>query len=175
MIVIFPQILKKIGKYVAEQNQTVYVPRGLMLVDPVERGLRTVSGENLGLYIYNHQDKNLSFYIVYREIFTLILFSPFSPQLSAGKFKDQAYFSVLKNYFSLNTPMSGRIQDRVKLFASDEGRKIINPFNIQPCFYQNENMSFLFNIQPYFYLNLLEYYILEQANRKREFDFQMKE
>lgn len=38
-----PQVLKKIGKYIAEQNQTVYVPRGLMLVDPVERGLRTVS------------------------------------------------------------------------------------------------------------------------------------
>lgn len=38
----YEKILKKIGKYVAEQNQTVYVPRGLMLVDPVERGLRTL-------------------------------------------------------------------------------------------------------------------------------------
>ena len=36
-------MLKKIGHYIDDQNQTVYVPRGLMLVDPVERGLRVVS------------------------------------------------------------------------------------------------------------------------------------
>lgn len=38
-----PQTLKKIKRYVEDQNQTVYVPRGLMVIDPVERGLRTVS------------------------------------------------------------------------------------------------------------------------------------
>ncbi|XP_048747583.1 golgin subfamily A member 7-like [Ostrea edulis] len=38
----YEKVLKKVGKYIAEQNQTVYVPRGLMLVDPVERGLRTL-------------------------------------------------------------------------------------------------------------------------------------
>lgn len=38
----YEKMLKKIGHYIDDQNQTVYVPRGLMLVDPVERGLRVL-------------------------------------------------------------------------------------------------------------------------------------
>ncbi|KAK3096245.1 hypothetical protein FSP39_024909 [Pinctada imbricata] len=38
----YEKTLKKVSKFIAEQNQTLYVPRGLMLVDPVERGLRTL-------------------------------------------------------------------------------------------------------------------------------------
>lgn len=38
----YEKTLKKINKFIAEQNQDYYVPRGLMLVDPVERGLRTL-------------------------------------------------------------------------------------------------------------------------------------
>lgn len=34
--------LKKIGRYIEDQNQNIYVPRGLMIVDPAERGLRTL-------------------------------------------------------------------------------------------------------------------------------------
>jgi len=37
------QVLKKIGRYIQEQNNTIYIPRGLLLVDPIERGLRVVS------------------------------------------------------------------------------------------------------------------------------------
>ena len=37
------QVLKKIGRYILEQNNSVYIPHGLLLVDPVERGLRVVS------------------------------------------------------------------------------------------------------------------------------------
>ena len=36
-------MLKKIGRYIQQENDSVYVPRGLMLVDPSERGLRVVS------------------------------------------------------------------------------------------------------------------------------------
>ena len=36
-------MLKKIGRFITDQNQTVYIPRGLMLIDPAERGLRIVS------------------------------------------------------------------------------------------------------------------------------------
>lgn len=36
-------MLKKIGRYVQDQNNSVYIPHGLLLVDPVERGLRVVS------------------------------------------------------------------------------------------------------------------------------------
>ncbi|KAK2182901.1 hypothetical protein NP493_331g05049 [Ridgeia piscesae] len=39
----YEKMLKKINRYIQEQNETVYVPRGLMLVDPAERGLRVVS------------------------------------------------------------------------------------------------------------------------------------
>ncbi|XP_052100945.1 golgin subfamily A member 7-like [Mytilus californianus] len=38
----YEKMLKKITKFIAEQNQDYYVPRGMMLVDPVERGLRTL-------------------------------------------------------------------------------------------------------------------------------------
>lgn len=37
------QVLKKIGRYIKDQNEKIYAPRGLMLTDPIERGLRVVS------------------------------------------------------------------------------------------------------------------------------------
>lgn len=37
------QVLKKIARFVKEQNEKVYAPRGLLLTDPIERGLRVVS------------------------------------------------------------------------------------------------------------------------------------
>ena len=46
-------MLKKIGHYIDDQNQTVYVPRGLMLVDPVERGLRVVSFDMITVFNRN--------------------------------------------------------------------------------------------------------------------------
>eukprot|EP00918_Siedleckia_nematoides_P095897 GHVU01210445.1.p2 GENE.GHVU01210445.1~~GHVU01210445.1.p2 ORF type:complete len:144 (+),score=17.60 GHVU01210445.1:33-464(+) len=36
----FEKVLKKIARFIHEQNDTVYGPRGLMLIDPAERGLR---------------------------------------------------------------------------------------------------------------------------------------
>ena len=36
-------MLDKIGRFISEQNETVYIPHGLLIVDPVERGLRVVS------------------------------------------------------------------------------------------------------------------------------------
>ncbi|XP_074642253.1 golgin subfamily A member 7B-like isoform X2 [Tubulanus polymorphus] len=38
----YEKCLKKISRFTQEQNNTVYVPRGLMVIDPVERGLRVV-------------------------------------------------------------------------------------------------------------------------------------
>ena len=37
------QCLRKVAKFVMEQNERVYMPRGLLLTSPVERGLRVVS------------------------------------------------------------------------------------------------------------------------------------
>lgn len=37
------QVLKKISGYIQEQNEKVYAPRGLLLTDPIERGMRVVS------------------------------------------------------------------------------------------------------------------------------------
>uniref|UniRef100_A0A452HLM7 Golgin subfamily A member 7/ERF4 domain-containing protein n=1 Tax=Gopherus agassizii TaxID=38772 RepID=A0A452HLM7_9SAUR len=39
----YEKVLKKISKYIQEQNEQVYAPRGLLLTDPVERGMRVVS------------------------------------------------------------------------------------------------------------------------------------
>lgn len=39
----FCKVLKKIAKYIQEQNEKVYAPRGLLITDPIERGMRVVS------------------------------------------------------------------------------------------------------------------------------------
>uniref|UniRef100_A0A8C9SMA9 Golgin subfamily A member 7 n=1 Tax=Scleropages formosus TaxID=113540 RepID=A0A8C9SMA9_SCLFO len=39
----YEKVLKKIAKYIQEQNDKIYAPRGLLLTDPIERGLRVVS------------------------------------------------------------------------------------------------------------------------------------
>ena len=36
-------MLKKIAKYIQEQNEKVYAPRGLLVTDPIDRGMRVVS------------------------------------------------------------------------------------------------------------------------------------
>ncbi|CAM4704245.1 golgin subfamily A member 7B [Lepidochelys kempii] len=38
----YEKVLKKIAKYIQEQNEQVYAPRGLLLTDPVERGMRVI-------------------------------------------------------------------------------------------------------------------------------------
>lgn len=35
--------MKKIAKYIHEQNEKIYAPRGLLITDPIERGMRVVS------------------------------------------------------------------------------------------------------------------------------------
>lgn len=37
------QCLKRLENYIVEQNQNVFVPRGLMMTNPTERGFRVVS------------------------------------------------------------------------------------------------------------------------------------
>ncbi|CAL1531851.1 unnamed protein product [Lymnaea stagnalis] len=36
----YEKTLKKVRRYLEEQNQTIYMSRGVMLIDPAERGLR---------------------------------------------------------------------------------------------------------------------------------------
>ncbi|KAM9859045.1 golgin subfamily A member 7 [Aulostomus maculatus] len=38
----YEKVLKKIAKYIKDQNEKIYAPRGLLLTDPIERGLRVV-------------------------------------------------------------------------------------------------------------------------------------
>ncbi|KAM9379578.1 golgin subfamily A member 7B [Phaethornis superciliosus] len=38
----YEKVLKKISKYIQEQNEKVYAPRGLLLTDPLERGMRVI-------------------------------------------------------------------------------------------------------------------------------------
>jgi hypothetical protein len=40
---LFLQVLKKISRYIQEQNEKIFAPRGLLLTDPVERGMRVIS------------------------------------------------------------------------------------------------------------------------------------
>ncbi|KAM9813851.1 golgin subfamily A member 7-like [Neosynchiropus ocellatus] len=38
----FEKVLKRIDNYIKVQNEKIYAPRGLLLTDPIERGLRVV-------------------------------------------------------------------------------------------------------------------------------------
>ncbi|XP_067909224.1 golgin subfamily A member 7B-like isoform X3 [Heterodontus francisci] len=38
----YEKVLKKISKYIQEQNEKIYAPRGLLVTDPIERGLRVI-------------------------------------------------------------------------------------------------------------------------------------
>uniref|UniRef100_S4RKI9 Ras modification protein ERF4 n=1 Tax=Petromyzon marinus TaxID=7757 RepID=S4RKI9_PETMA len=38
----YEKVLRKISKYVQEQNEKIYAPRGLLITDPIERGLRVI-------------------------------------------------------------------------------------------------------------------------------------
>merc|ERR1711976_326955 len=38
----YEKMLKKISRFIQEQNDRIYVPHGLLLIDPTERGLRVL-------------------------------------------------------------------------------------------------------------------------------------
>ncbi|MCJ8730598.1 hypothetical protein PDJAM_G00186380 [Pangasius djambal] len=38
----YEKVLKKISMYIQEQNENIYAPRGLLITDPVERGMRVI-------------------------------------------------------------------------------------------------------------------------------------
>ncbi|XP_062256434.1 golgin subfamily A member 7B [Platichthys flesus] len=38
----YDKVLKKISGYIQEQNEKIYAPRGLLLTDPIERGMRVL-------------------------------------------------------------------------------------------------------------------------------------
>lgn len=38
----YEKVLKKITRYIKDQNEKIYAPRGLLLTDPIERGLRVI-------------------------------------------------------------------------------------------------------------------------------------
>ncbi|XP_013414437.1 golgin subfamily A member 7 isoform X2 [Lingula anatina] len=38
----YTKCIKKAARYIEEQNKNVYLPKGLMIVDPAERGLRVL-------------------------------------------------------------------------------------------------------------------------------------
>nr|CAG4645940.1 EOG090X0IRX [Lynceus sp. MCZ IZ 141354] len=38
----YEKCLKKASKFIIEQNERIYVPRGLLIIDPLERGLRVI-------------------------------------------------------------------------------------------------------------------------------------
>lgn len=38
----YKKCLKRISAYLEDQNETVYLPRGLLITDPIERGLRVI-------------------------------------------------------------------------------------------------------------------------------------
>ncbi|XDA89994.1 hypothetical protein R6Z07F_019573 [Ovis aries] len=48
----YEKVLKKVSKYIQEQNEKIYAPQGLLLTDPIERGLRVIE-----ITIYEDRDR----------------------------------------------------------------------------------------------------------------------
>ncbi|XP_051983409.1 golgin subfamily A member 7B-like [Xyrauchen texanus] len=38
----YEKVLKKISQYIQEQNEKIYAPRGLLITDPIEKGMRVI-------------------------------------------------------------------------------------------------------------------------------------
>ncbi|XP_035583207.1 golgin subfamily A member 7-like [Zalophus californianus] len=38
----YEKVLKNVSKYIQEQNEKIHAPQGLLLTDPIERGLRVI-------------------------------------------------------------------------------------------------------------------------------------
>ncbi|KAL2083108.1 hypothetical protein ACEWY4_020881 [Coilia grayii] len=38
----YEKVLKKISSYIQEQNEKIFAPRGLLITDPIERGMRVI-------------------------------------------------------------------------------------------------------------------------------------
>jgi len=49
----YEKCLKRLSKFISEQNSRVYLPRGLQITDPVERGLRCID-----ILILNDQSRS---------------------------------------------------------------------------------------------------------------------
>lgn len=69
------QMLKRLSDFVTEQNQNVFVPRGLMITHPMERGLRVVSFHPLKPF--NIHLSAISKYSTIIFIQNIILYHPF--------------------------------------------------------------------------------------------------
>uniref|UniRef100_A0A8C5WUU4 Golgin A7 family member B n=1 Tax=Laticauda laticaudata TaxID=8630 RepID=A0A8C5WUU4_LATLA len=57
----YEKVLKKISKYIQEQNEKIYAPRGLLLTDPVERGMRVKMDSTMTEDLTMHWLANLGF------------------------------------------------------------------------------------------------------------------
>merc|ERR1719494_640949 len=45
----YQRCMKTLAQYIHEQNETVYIPRGLLLINPMERGLRVIEINIVGV------------------------------------------------------------------------------------------------------------------------------
>ncbi|TSM12550.1 Golgin subfamily A member 7 [Bagarius yarrelli] len=110
----YEKVLKKIAKYIQEQNEKIYAPLGLLLTDPIERGLRVlVSFGTLafpcfdGSYLPNQESEFVHKVLEELDAFqqrddqkSVILFPPFPSRLrflihkTAEKFPELSTFSV---------------------------------------------------------------------------------
>uniref|UniRef100_A0A2K6TRB0 Golgin subfamily A member 7 n=1 Tax=Saimiri boliviensis boliviensis TaxID=39432 RepID=A0A2K6TRB0_SAIBB len=55
METLYEKVLKKVSKYIQEQNEKIYAPQGLLLTDPIERGLGVIE-----ITIYEDRDRGFS-------------------------------------------------------------------------------------------------------------------
>jgi len=50
----YEKCLRRVSKFIQEQNETVWIPHGLLVTDPADRGLRVIEIAILGEQVTNH-------------------------------------------------------------------------------------------------------------------------
>ena len=93
----YDKTLKKVARYIAEQNEQVYLPRGLMLTDPIERGLRCIE-----IAIFNEPTQVQTWFPLLSSLHASFIFFP---SISTARVWMNTVFKIEPMSHSLRIPM----------------------------------------------------------------------
>uniref|UniRef100_A0A8C2ZI30 Golgin A7 family member B n=1 Tax=Cyclopterus lumpus TaxID=8103 RepID=A0A8C2ZI30_CYCLU len=79
----YEKVLKKISGYIKEQNEKIYAPRGLLLTDPTDRGMRVTETRDECKSVTQRQGRSSSRHSDFLCVF--VLFCSFTPVTELSK------------------------------------------------------------------------------------------
>lgn len=142
----YEKVLKKVSKYIQEQNEKIYAPQGLLLTDPIERGLWVMKSPSMKTEVWAVEDKPQS----YRSCLQLGPSSIHWPMAECPYLLSRALFSCLCCQSHGATPgVTARHS------ASTLSPNCVGLCDLLICFQENKGSSSLFKIQSHLKHRLL--------------------